>query len=273
MYITNKFSESIISMTHQTPCYPISLVGSGTGDPELLTVKALKVIGTADVLLYDCREAEPATRFAPHFAKVIFVNRRVRDSEPATIGFTSVLELMKKYYSAGCRVVRLKTGDPMLFGGETDECLALQQMNIPFEVIPGITAGVSIASNYALPISAKYQSNSVTYLIADDIRDNFALVRDAAKLLKHGSTIVLYMAKYHIEEIFRIFEEEGISETIPVVAVSKSGWPDEAYAEAAMKDIVAVMVLRQLNEPVTYLIGHHLAVRTVPSDRTSGSAE
>lgn len=260
------------SMEKQAHCYPISVVGSGTGDPELLTVKAMKVIVAADVLLYDCREAEPATRCAAPSAKTIFVSRRI-GSEEDNSGGVSILELMQEYYHAGKRVVRLKPGDPMLFGGEIDEYLALQQMNIPFEVIPGITAGVSIASAYALPISAKYQSNSVTYLIADDIRDNFALVRDTAHLLKHGSTIVLYMATRHLEEIFWAIAGEGVSETMPVIAVSKSGWPDETYSVATINDIVGVMERHKLKEPVAFIIGQHLVVRTVPSDVQSRSAQ
>ncbi len=253
------------AMENQAHCHPILVVGSGTGDTELLTVKAMKVIGAADVLLYDCREAEPATKCASPSAEIIFVSRRITD-EDARSGSASMLELIQEYYHAGKRVVRLKPGDPMLFGGEINEFIALQHRNIPFEVIPGITAGVSAASAYALPISAKYQSNSVTYLIADDIRDNFSLVRDTAHLLRHGSTVVLYMATRHLDAIFRTIAEEGISETMPVIAVNKSGWPDETYAVATIKDIVGVMERHKLKEPVTFIIGQHLVVRTVPSD-------
>jgi uroporphyrin-III C-methyltransferase len=256
-------------MNNKNSRYPVSIVGTGTGDPELLTVKALKVIGKADVLIYDCREAEPAIRFAPLSAKVIYLSKILRAGEDAYHGCKSIVDLMGKYYHAGFKVVRLKPGDPMLFGGDVDEGLGLQQMTIPFEIVPGITAGVSAASTYALPISAKHQSNSVTYLIADEIRDDFELIRDSARLLRHGSTLVLYMATRNLAALFQVFAEEGVPETIPVVAVSKSGWPDESHAAATMKEIAGSVEFRKLKEPVTYFIGRHITIRTRPSDKKS----
>ncbi|ABL64501.1 Uroporphyrin-III C/tetrapyrrole (Corrin/Porphyrin) methyltransferase [Chlorobium phaeobacteroides DSM 266] len=239
-------------MTQENIHNPVSIVGTGPGDPDLLTVRASRIIRSADVILYDCATAKPALSIASETAIIHEVNRQ------ASAGKPSILELIEMYYHEGRKVVRLKVGDPMLFGGEIDECRALKALNIPFEVVAGITAGSSAASSYALPISLKYQSNSVTYIIADEPGADFALFRDASRLLRHGSTIVLYMATKNLENIFRVFVEEGVPETMAVFAVGKSGWPDESSAEGTMRDIVAQIELRQLKEPIIFFLGRHL---------------
>jgi uroporphyrin-III C-methyltransferase len=182
-------------------------------------------------------------------------------------GYRSIPELIRDFYNEGMKVVRLRAGDPMLFGGSNDDCDSLGRMNIPYEVVPGISAGVSAACSYALPVSEKYQSDSVTHLIAHEICDDFALLRDVSKLLRHGSTIVLYMSTHNLDDIFMTFKQEGVPETIPVIAVARSGWPDEMHIEGTMRDFGQTFSAGILREPAVYFVGKHLKVRNLPDEQ------
>lgn len=244
--------------------HPVSIVGTGPGDPDLLTVRAARIIGNAEVILYDCPTVEPALCIASPSATVRFIERVRHDGPSGQAGSSRMLRLMREFFYEGLRVVRLRAGDPLLFGSPEDECLALGSMHIPFEVVPGLSAGAAAAAGYAMPVSEKYQSDSVTSLIANEITDDFALVRDAAKLIRHGSTIVLYMATRNLSGIFRVFAEEGVPSCVPVVAVARSGWPDEACGLATMGDIAGLLASGKLRDPVVYFIGRHLGVRNSP---------
>lgn len=255
-------------MIDELVLYPVSIVGTGPGDPDLLTVRAARIIRNADVILYDCHTAESALSVASITAAVRFVEREKEVVQAGVSARNSrMVELIKAYYNEGLRVVRLRVGDPMMFGGANDDCRALEQLHIPYEVVAGVTAGAAAACTYALPLSEKYQSNSVTCLIADVIVDNFALVRDAAKLLRHGSAIVLYMATGNLERIVHAFLQEGVSAAMPIVAVSKSGWPDEAYAVATIGEASTLRASGKLREPVVYFVGQHLVIRNLPIEK------
>ena len=156
-------------MNKSITCFPVSIVGTGPGDPDLLTVRAARVISEADIILYDCDPARHALTIAPASAKIVRVDRHADNSSASHFGKDSILDLIVEHYRQGKKVVRLKVGDPMLFGGKIEECHALRRMEIPFEVVPGVTAGASAANTYALSISTKYKSNAVIYLIADEI--------------------------------------------------------------------------------------------------------
>ncbi|NTU74406.1 uroporphyrinogen-III C-methyltransferase [Candidatus Roizmanbacteria bacterium] len=253
-------------MNEPIQLYPVSIVGTGPGDPDFLTVKASRVIREADIILYDCQPAKLVLNSLPTSATVIYVSRHPQEGDENSYPGKSLLDLVQENYLNGKKVVRLKVGDPMLFGGELNDHVALSQMNIPFEVIPGISAGVGAASAYALSISAKYESDSVTHLIAHEIRDNFALIRDAARLLLHGSTIVLYMADEHLEAIFNVFSEEGIPEDMPVVAVCMVGWPEEFYVSSTMKCMGKGLANNALKKPIVYFVGKYVSIGNIVKD-------
>jgi len=241
-------------------CFPVSIVGTGPGDPDLLTVRALRIIRNADVIFYDCRSAESALQIALPSASIMFVERDASEE-------TAMSMLIRKFYLEGKKVVRLRVGDPMLFGSAVDDCSMLNQMGVPYEVVPGISAGTAAACSYALPVSEKYQSDSVTHLIVNDSTEHDALVRDAASLLRHGSTIVLYMATANLEAISGIFLEQGVSAAMPVIAVSRSCRHDETCVTATVGDIAALKASGKLLEPVVYFVGQHLTIRNLPVEK------
>ncbi len=243
----------------------VLIVGAGPGDPELLTVRGASAIREAEVIFYDCRTVEPVLLLASERAAVVRVDRSPYETGQGCREETPMIVAIREHIQRGLRVVRLKTGDPTLFGGEVDECDVLDRLDIPYTVIPGVSAGAAAASAYALPISRKFESDAVLNIIAAAITDDFALIRDAARLLGHGATVVLYMATANLPGILRTFREAGVPDAMPVVAVSKAGWPDEAFARTTLGELTAAGCPIALLEPVVYHIGRYVRVRNVPA--------
>jgi uroporphyrin-III C-methyltransferase len=257
----------------------VFIVGTGPGDPGLLTLRAESAIRQAEVILYDCRTVEPALGVASECAVIVRVDRSPYETGQGCREQTPMIVAIREHYRKGLRVVRLKTGDPTLFGGEVDEGDVLDRLGIPWTVIPGISAGAAAASAYGLPISRKFESDAVLNIIAAEITDDFALVRDAAKLLGHGATVVLYMATANLPGILRVFREESVPDAMPVVAVGKAGWPGEAFVETTLGKLGREEFSAVLLEPVVYHIGRYVRVRNVPagskelSGKVRGGAE
>lgn len=242
----------------------VLIVGAGPGDPELLTVRGAAAIREADVILYDCRTVEPVLELASGRAAIVRVDRSPYETGKGCREQTPMIVMIREQYQKGLRVVRLKTGDPALFGGEVDEGDVLTRLGVPWAAVPGISAGAAAASAYALPISRKFESDAVLNIIAAAITDDFALIRDAARLLGHGATVVLYMATANLPGILRTFREAGVPDSTPVVAVSKAGWPGEAFVETTLDKLGHEDFSADLPEPIVYHIGRYVRVRNRP---------
>jgi uroporphyrin-III C-methyltransferase len=247
----------------------VKIVGTGPGDPELLTLRAESAIRMADVILYDCKTVEPALLLASADALIASVERSLYENGLGDRESTPMIVAIRKHYREGRRVVRLKAGDPTLFGGEVDECDVLDRMGIPYAIIPGVSAGAAAAAAYALPISRKFESDVVVNLIAAEINDDFALIRDASRLLLHGGTMVLYMATSNLPGILQVFREMEVPDTTPVVAISKAGWPDEAFAETTLGGMEKAGCSFNLRDPVVYTIGGYVRARRSPLPNSS----
>jgi uroporphyrin-III C-methyltransferase len=232
--------------------YPVSIVGAGPGDPDLLTVRAKMKIEEADVLLYDCLPAVHVLEKVSKNTNVIFLNSH----DPELTEKTDMTALMIQYYNQGLKVVRLKAGDAMMFNGGGIEARKLKKQGIPFEIVPGISAGTAGASLFAIPITEKYESNGVINIIAYEIRDNYAQIRDVAQMmLKHGTTAILYMAYDNLKDIFRVFQEEGVGADMPVVAASMLSLSDEDCVTGTIANIQQKMEDREMLSPFTFFVG------------------
>ncbi|TCD47208.1 SAM-dependent methyltransferase [Chlorobium sp. N1] len=241
--------------------YPVSIVGTGPGNTDFLAVRAARVIRSADVVLYDCKTASLALSLADAKATIRYVERPAGGCVPGEL--SEMLRIVRDFHYEGLRVVRLKVGDPTLFAGEVDECRFLGEMAIPYEIIPGITPAASAAATYAIPTSLKCRTNAVISLIVNSLGEGEAEIRDALRMLRHGATLVLYMVGPNLEKVMHLMIEAEGNPATPVVAVSKSGWPDEAMVSASIGTVAASIAERGLKEPIIYFIGSHIEVRSV----------
>jgi uroporphyrin-III C-methyltransferase len=244
----------------------VYIVGTGPGDPELLTVRADSAIRNADVILYDCKTVEPALLVASASATIIAVERSQYENGEGCREETPMIRAIRDHYLEGLKVVRLKAGDPTLFGGEVDECDVLDRIGIPYAIVPGVSAGAAAASAYAMPISRKFESDALVNIIASEVTDELeSLLGNGAKMLGHGATMVLYMATANLPVILGIFTDAEVPEETPVVVVSKAGWPDEAFVETTFRELGSEGFSLGISEPVVYTIGRYVRVRKTPS--------
>ncbi|HCG6535914.1 TPA: uroporphyrinogen-III C-methyltransferase [Vibrio parahaemolyticus] len=209
------------------------IVGAGPHDPDLLTVKAVKAIMSAEVLLYDRLVNKDILELASPQADWIYVGKRC--GQPS-IGQEEICDLMVSLAQQGKRVVRLKGGDPFVFGRGGEEALALVKHAIPYEVIPGITAAIGCSANSLIPLTHRGVARSVTFVTAQVVTGAF---ESWCQLMQSGQTLVFYMGLEKSSQIQTGLISSGLRENFPVAVITHGCSPQQQ---------VYVTQLNQLNE-------------------------
>jgi uroporphyrin-III C-methyltransferase len=252
--------------------FPILITGTGPGNPELLTVKAYQAISSADVLLYDCMPAHYVLDIKREDAEIIYICKSHEFSENELRGhMINVIDTLEKNYNEGKKIVRLKSGDAFMYGGGGLEASLLKSRGIPFEIIPGLTAGAAAANLYGVKISEKDETDTVIYYIGCNITDNFYQLRQIARLLNIGATLVLYMADDNLSKIIKVLKEEGVPGAIPTVVVGMASLPSEDCASGTLDSITQETSKKEMLMPFTYFIGSH--VKSTVESRTKMSVK
>ena len=174
------------------------LVGAGPGDPGLLTVRAVELIGQADVILYDRLIPQEALRHARPDAEVIYVGKQ---GEGPQFPQDDTHALLLEHARAGRRVVRLKGGDPFVFGRGGEEALVLQQAGIPFEVVPGVTAGVAAPAYAGIPVTQREIASGVAFMTGHEDPAKPETALDLPALAAFPGTLVFYMGVKRLPRI------------------------------------------------------------------------
>jgi uroporphyrin-III C-methyltransferase len=210
----------------------VYLVGAGPGDPELLTLKAARVLKHADVVLHDDLVGPQILEFAPAHAQVRNVGKRCGKKN---ISQEEINFLMVTLAASGLQVVRLKGGDPLIFGRIGEEIAALRKANIKFEIVPGITAALGAASTTQIPLTHRQSSHALVFLAGhsasgDDPTNWLAL----ASL---GATIVIYMPGHNYSEIARKLRSAGLPDEMPCAIVSRATTSDEQIFSTQVENL------------------------------------
>jgi uroporphyrin-III C-methyltransferase len=201
----------------------VTLVGAGPGDPDLLTVAAVKALAAADVVLFDHLVGDGILDLAPPTAERICVGKRSgRHSLPQE----EINALMSQQALLGRRVVRLKGGDPMIFGRAGEEIDHLDALGIPVRVIPGITAALGCAASAGLSLTKRGVSRAVTFVTAHG-RDGERFEPDWARLADPQGTLAIYMGREQARAVGAGLTGAGLSADTPVLAVENGCRPDE----------------------------------------------
>ena len=191
------------------------LVGAGPGDPELLTVKAAKVLRSADVVLHDSLVSSEILALVPRAAKVIDVGKRCgMKSTPQE----DINRLLVEYSLMGLQVVRLKGGDPFIFGRGGEELEALRQAGIETEVIPGITAALGAAAGTQIPLTHR-ELSSTLILVTGNSR-NAEHIANWPDALPQNATIVVYMPGHHLSSLQQRLLSSGVAPETPCAIIS-----------------------------------------------------
>jgi uroporphyrin-III C-methyltransferase len=210
----------------------VYLVGAGPGDPELLTLKAFRLLRTAEAVLHDDLVAPEILKLIPPSAQIYNVGKRCGTKK---IRQGEINGLMVALSSSGQRVVRLKGGDPLIFGRAGEEIEALRTNNIPFEIVPGVTSALGAAAAAAIPLTHRSASSAVAFITAHRAAEGrtpqgqacekAASEKDAtdwSKLVASGATLVIYMPGQSYSDIARRLTSAGLSCETPCAIISRA---------------------------------------------------
>jgi len=200
----------------------VYLVGAGPGDPELLTVKALRLLRAAEAVLHDDLVAPEILKLIPPTAQVYNVGKRCGRK---TILQGEINGLMVALASSGLRVVRLKGGDPLIFGRAGEEIESLRGSNIPFEIVPGVTSALGAAAAAQIPLTHRRASSALVLITAHRASENRAPEKDPAdwsRLVTSGATLVIYMPGQDYSDIARRLMAAGLAGKTPCAIISRA---------------------------------------------------
>jgi uroporphyrin-III C-methyltransferase len=225
----------------------VSLVGAGPGDPELLTLRALRRLQTAEAVVHDRLVSAEVLEYAHPAAERFDVGKA-----PGGRGRTQdeINELLVQLGRLGRRVVRLKGGDPFVFGRGGEEALALARAGVAFEVVPGISAALAAPAAAGIPVTHRGLSGSVTVVNGHDAEQH-----DWSALARSGGTLVFLMAVEHLEEIVDRLLSGGRAADEPAAVVQWATTPKQRFLSAPLASIAAATRAAGLEPPAVLVVG------------------
>ena len=237
----------------------VFLVGAGPGDPELLTLRAYRLIAGAKVVAYDELVSQEILALAPANAERIAVGRRRGTSPEAPSIHPHVLERALD----GHDVVRIKGGDPMIFGRGGEEAESLAALGIPFEIVPGVSAALGAAAATGIPLTHRDAASSVSFVTAHR-RHGFG-GDDVAERIPRTGTVVLYMGLATLRDTARRLIALGRSPETPVAVVAHATLPSQREVIADLDTIADRVDEAELPAPALVIVGDVVAHRVAPS--------
>jgi uroporphyrinogen III methyltransferase/synthase len=230
----------------------VYLVGAGPGDPELITLKARRVLVSADCILYDHLANSELLDLAPESAERIYVGKK--KSEHA-LSQEEICALLVERGKRGLNVIRLKGGDPFLFGRGGEEAEALADAGIPFEVVPGVTSPLGIAAYTGVPLTHRDHTSVVTFITGHDV-----LKIDWSKV-GTSETLVIFMGLSQFDEIARCIIAGGRAASTPAMAVRWGTRPDQDVLTGTLETLPRLIHENALKPPATIIVGDVVRLR------------
>ncbi len=221
----------------------VSLVGAGPGDPELLTLKAQRRLQQAGAVLYDELVNRDLLHWAPADAERVYVGKNeFRHSVPQEL----IAEMLVERARRGLRVVRLKGGDPFVFGRGGEEVERLVAAGVAWEVVPGISSGIAAASAAAIPVTHRGVSSSVTFMsghVAEEMENT------------SGETLVIFMGLGRLQELTAALRRKGHADATPVAVISHGTQPTQRVVTGVLSDIADKAAHAGLTSPALIVLG------------------
>ena len=230
----------------------VYLVGAGPGDPELLTLKALRLLRTAEAVLHDDLVAPEILKLIPPTAQIYNVGKRCGKKK---ILQGEINGLMVALASSGLRVVRLKGGDPLIFGRAGEEIESLRKSNIPFEIVPGVTSALGAAARAQIPLTHRRASSALVLMTAHRASEKRASEKDAtdwSKLVTSGATLVIYMPGQDYSDIARRLIAAGLAGETPCAIISRATTKSQQTHRTTVLDLRRAP---QLAAPTLLVVG------------------
>ncbi len=230
----------------------VALIGAGPGDPELLTLRALNAIRSADVVVHDRLVSPEIMALVPPGVRRIDVGKLPKFHKVPQEAINALLVGLAR---EGLRVARLKGGDPLIFGRGSEEAEACRAEGIAVSYIPGITSAQGAAASTGVPLTHRGLATGVRYVTGHRAKDA-ALDLDWASLASEETTLVVYMGVANIAEIALQLMRHGMSPALPVLAVGAATTPRETRLLSTLGQIGTDVARDQPDAPVLFVIGH-----------------
>ena len=245
----------------------LHLVGVGPGDPELLTLKAVRALQAADVILFDDLVSDDVLELARREAKRILVGKRA--GRPSCKQH-EINAMMVRLAKAGRRVVRLKSGDPMIFGRAGEEIAALEAEGLPYDVVPGITAGLALAATLGLSLTHRDHAKSVRFVTGHSQHGGLPQDLDWRAVADPSATTIFYMGARTALQIAARLIADGMATETPVVTAANVGRPGTRIHRSTLGSMAQAASLDLGSGPVVIGIGRAFGTGLAARETSSG---
>src|SRR3989441_3557948 len=230
----------------------VFIVGAGPGDPKLITLKAVEVIKSADAVLYDRLVSKKIIGMIPKKAEKVYVGRDVgNDYEHQN----KTNELMLRYAKRNKNVVRLKGGDPFIFGRGGEEAEFLKQHKIKYEIVPGITSGIGSAEYSGIPLTHRDHASSVVFVTGHEDAKKTKEAVKWKKLAKSVDTIVIMMGLSRLDKISKNLIAGGLDKKTPVAVIQNGTTPKHRMIKGDLSNISQKVIRAKIRPPSIIIIG------------------
>ena len=242
---------------------PVFIVGAGPGDPDLLTVKALRLIQQAEVVVYDRLVSKEILDLIPSGTTRIFAGKAARNHHMPQ---EEINELLLNLSLAGRRVVRLKGGDPLVFGRGSEEAEHLARNGASFEMVPGITASFGCTAYAGIPLTHRELARGVRF-VTGHLKDGRSLDLNWQSLADPETTLIIYMGLTNVAIISRELMAHGLPADFPAAAIEKGTTPEQRTVVTTLAGLPECIEKEQLKAPTLLVIGRVVGLADILSWR------
>lgn len=234
------------------------LVGAGPGDPGLLSIAGLHAMQAADVIVYDALVGADVLKLAGPDAELIHAGKRGGKPSPRQEDITEQLVRLARN---GKRVLRLKGGDPFVFGRGAEECMRLHEAGIRFRIVPGITAGVGGLAYAGIPMTTRGKNIAVTFITGHTASGDVPDDLDWPALAAGSPVLIFYMGATHLDRIAAKLMDAGRAADEPVALISRATLPDQRVLETTLATCAEDLKEAALNPPTLIVVGPVVSLR------------
>lgn len=236
----------------------VSIVGAGPGDPDLLTVKAIKAINNANVILYDALVSEEILALANTETELIYVGKR---SAQHAYKQEEIHELLVKYALLFGHVVRLKGGDPFVFGRGGEEMEYVRDAGIEVQIIPGISSSIGVPGNVGIPVTHRGLSESFWVLTATNKKGELA--KDIHLAAQTNATAVILMGLNKLDEIVELYKGHHKLD-LPIAVIQDGTLPTQKVVDGILENIIEKVTTNEIKSPAIIIIGEVVSLYKQP---------
>lgn len=241
----------------------VYLVGAGPGDPDLITRKGLRLIQSADVILYDRLIPPTLLDEAPYDAELIDVGKRPKQPR---LSQDEINQVLIDRARAGKSVVRLKGGDPLVFGRGSEEAIACALAGVPFEIVPGISSSYAVPAYAGIPLTHREISRSFTVMTGHENPEETDSDAYYAGLVKVGGTLVILMGVYYLPQILGKLLAAGLAPETPAAIIEWGTTPAQRVVEATAATLAQAAAAHEIQSPAISVLGEVVKFRAMGMD-------